>query len=83
MENGNKMKGYSQYEYFDTKTEAEAWRKDTTRHILCGAIELSKDITFSVACHRYLTEVGSNKKDWRWEKVRINKFLDEGLGSAW
>lgn len=75
-----RRKGVHKYATFATKAEAVAWGKETERHILGGAVEYSKDTTFEYAAKRYLDEVSSKKKGFRWEKVRITKFLNDGLG---
>jgi len=76
-----RRKGVHKYATFDTKSEAIAWGKDMERIILGGAIEQSKDTTFYQIAHKYLREVATHKKGWRWEDIRIKKLLNDGLGS--
>ncbi len=75
-----RRKGVHKYGTFNTKSEAIAWGKETTRLILGGAVEYSREVTFNQAAKLYLDEVATLKKGWRWEDIRIKKFLNDGLG---
>lgn len=75
-----RRKGVTKSANFKTKGEARAWAEVMERRILGGAKEYSKDLTFEFVCTKYLDEVARNKKGRRWEAVRINKFINSGLG---
>jgi len=70
-----RRKGIHKSGTFSTKAEAVAWGENTTRLILGGTEEYSKEYDFSYIAKKYLDEVATHKKGWRWEDIRINAFM--------
>jgi integrase len=63
---------------FDTKAQAVAWATKVEAEILDGKIQAVKDSkTLAQAMEKYRDEVSPTKGGGRWEKVRLNKFIEE------
>ncbi|TDR82147.1 tyrosine-type recombinase/integrase [Paludibacterium purpuratum] len=63
---------------FDTKAEAVTWATKTEAEIFDGKLRAVKSIkTMAQALEKYRDEVSPHKGGHKWERVRLNKFIDE------
>jgi len=63
---------------FDTKLQAQVWAVEMEQNMTPDAIVTGK--TLSDAFLRYQKEISPNKKGWRYEHNRLNKFRRHSIG---
>lgn len=80
MANINKN-GVRKTKSFPTKKEAKDWASQFEADIVAGQYAGVPDKPFGDLLIRYKNEVSIHKKGFRWESIRINRFLDEAIAS--
>ncbi len=73
------VRGTRESKIFDTKDQCVKW--SILRSAELGDGKMVKGVRFTDAIERYAREVSPNKKGWRWELVRLNKFKKYPIAS--
>lgn len=69
------VKGIRESATFDTKTQAKAWAAERETEIRNGMRGILPDYTFKQAIERYINDVATKRKGYKWERDRLNKFM--------
>lgn len=59
---------------FDTKAQAKAWAAERETEIRNGVLGILPDYTLEQAIDRYLDDVATKRKGYKWERDRLLKF---------
>lgn len=69
------VKGIRESATFDTKTEARAWASERETELRNGMRGVLPDYTLKQAIERYINDVATKRKGYKWERDRLNKFM--------
>ena len=78
---GINRRGIRKSKSFHSKQEAKNWANKIEADIMTGLYVGIPNKPFSDILKRYKNEVSINKKGFRWESIRINRFLKEPIAS--
>jgi len=76
---GINRRGIRKSKSFYSKQEAKDWAHSVEADIVKGLYVGIPNKPFSDVLKRYKNEVSINKKGFRWESIRINRFLKEQI----
>lgn len=69
------VKGIRESATFDTKAEARAWASERETELRNGMRGVLPDYTLKQAIERYISDVATKRKGYKWERDRLNKFM--------
>lgn len=69
------IKGIRESATFDTKAEAKAWASERETELRNGMRGVLPDYTLKQAIERYINDVSTKRKGYKWERDRLNKFM--------